>query len=96
MEPESMINYRHSFLYRFIIRFIIMILLPILMSWWLYVEVSNFYYSEKFIQKDNLGDLASKPAHIFKNFLLQLPERYQFFFYNNAHQTVSFICLFCN
>lgn len=46
MESGSMINYRHSFLYRFIIRFIIMIILPILMSWWLYVEVLNFYYSE--------------------------------------------------
>lgn len=37
---------KSSFLYRFLIRFIFMIILPILCSWWIYVEVLNFFYAD--------------------------------------------------
>lgn len=40
------INYRHSFLFHFLIRFIFMIIIPILISWWIYVEVLNYYYNK--------------------------------------------------
>lgn len=45
-KADKVINYRHSFLYHFFIRFIFMIILPVLISWWLYVEVLNYFYSE--------------------------------------------------
>lgn len=37
---------KSSFLYRFLIRFLFMIILPVLCSWWIYVEVLNYFYAD--------------------------------------------------
>lgn len=45
-KPDGTLTYRHSFFYQLIIRFVFMILLPILISWWLYVRVLDYYYDK--------------------------------------------------
>lgn len=54
-KTDKTINFRHSFLYHFFIRFIFMIILPVLISWWLYVEVLNYFYSKNTLSTQQIN-----------------------------------------
>lgn len=54
-KSNKTINFSHSFLYHFFIRFIFMIILPVLISWWLYVEVLNYFYSENTLDTQQIN-----------------------------------------